>query len=124
MRILNAVAGRGYTSRKKADEYVRSGKAVWSHGGMAIKFIACQAAVLRSAIMRALKPVDIGYDHCSGEGIAPVDAARNVPVVMVHKLYRDPSKSPRRDNGNHGRFSQRPGPVRVIVADGKRRDTA
>jgi hypothetical protein len=75
VRILNPASGSGWTSRRRAREYVRQGRAQERPDG-SIEFIGsdpqCMAVRLSA---------ENDYDRAAHSGIADVESIRNLPVV-------------------------------------------
>jgi hypothetical protein len=85
VRILNPFAGRGYTSKKRAERYVRRGVARWvDRGGRAcLQFVA--SGITAEAIALSVAR-NIGYDLASCEGISKLREMHNVPIVRPGKM--------------------------------------
>ena len=86
VRILNPFAGRGYTSRKRAERYVRRGVARWvedSQGRACLQFLATgqTAAAIAASMAR-----NVGYDLAAYDGMAKMHQMRNVPIVGAGKM--------------------------------------
>jgi len=81
VRILNPAAGRGYTSRKCAERYVRRGVARWvkdSNGRACLEFLAISpvsAAVARSVAR------DAAYDRVIHTGLATLEQMAALPMI-------------------------------------------
>ena len=115
VRIVNPISGCGYTSRARADRYVRRGMAhyVIQAGVRCLEFQP-ENARANQAASSAKRSAQLGYDRASSSGLATLDAVRNLPVARAPKAYIDRSNTPRR--GSRGRS----GPVRIVEPDGER----
>ena len=74
VRILNPASGCGYTSHRRAAEYVRQKRAVWQ--GSAIRFLTADP---RHQAVQVSAQSD--YDRAANSGCASIDAIRNLPMV-------------------------------------------
>lgn len=91
--ILNPVSGRGYTSRKKANEYVARKLAKWN--GDCLEFLthgpfgAFQASVAKRKSSTEMR-LDANYDLASSSGLASLKSIRNTPMVgdIIQVLMR------------------------------------
>ena len=83
VRILNPAGGRGYTSRKSAERYVRKGRARWvvDMGQECIEFHSQHHGHL--AAVRSVESAhdESAYDRVAGSGLASIDALRNLPIA-------------------------------------------
>ena len=81
VQILNPASGRGYTSRKCAQRYVRRGVARWakdSHGRDCLEFVtgSALAAMVAAAVAR-----ENAYDRAARTGMAGLTELANLPMV-------------------------------------------
>jgi hypothetical protein len=74
VRILNPASGSGWTSARRANDYVRQKRARWVRGG--IEFIAADP---RHMVVQVSAEND--YDRAVRTGLAPIEAIRHLPVV-------------------------------------------
>ncbi len=81
VRILNPASGRGYTSRKCAERYVRRGIARWvkdERGRNCVEFLsgADRAATVAVSVAR-----ETAYDRAVRTGIAQIPDLANLPMI-------------------------------------------
>jgi hypothetical protein len=87
VRILNPASGSGWTSRRRAREYVRQGRARERPDG-SIEFIGSDPQ--RMAVRLS---AENDYDRAARSGLADIKAIRNVPVVgPVERLLTERSR--------------------------------
>ena len=82
VRILNPASGRGYTSRKCAERYVRRGVARWvkdSGGHDCLEFVASSAIAVSIAASVAR---ETAYDRAAHTGAAQIAELANLPMIM------------------------------------------
>ncbi|HXS93442.1 MAG TPA: hypothetical protein VN736_02490 [Candidatus Limnocylindrales bacterium] len=83
IRILNPIAGRGYTSQKKAQQYVDDGRADYvtdDHGRRrALRFRENDPRNQRAALHVELRLTE--YDIASSSGCASIDQIRHLPFA-------------------------------------------
>jgi hypothetical protein len=83
VKILNPVHGEGWTSLRRAGEFVAEGRAVWrnrSDGRLAIKFLTHHPL---DAFVRASKPIP-EWDGRDRRGVpATLEEQQNVPLVRT-----------------------------------------
>jgi hypothetical protein len=77
VRIANPPAGKGFTHRRRAEQFVRRGRARWIDEHT-IEFIPC---VRQTAIVAAARASQIDYDRAAHTGCASRQAIRNLPMV-------------------------------------------
>lgn len=75
VRIANPASGPGWTSQRRAAEYVRQGRARWMPGG--IEFLPGNAR--HRTVARIVAEDD--YSRAAHSGFATLDALRNLPMV-------------------------------------------
>jgi hypothetical protein len=75
VRILNPASGPGWTSRRRACEYVRQ-KRAWRHPDGSIEFISGDPRHMAARVS-----VENDYDIAARTGIASIEAIQGVPVV-------------------------------------------
>jgi hypothetical protein len=105
VRILNAAEGRGHTSWKNADRYVRRGDADWCRPDgtldrkgrcLMFKVGTSRSIAVRTSVERRTK-VDIAYDTASNSGLASLDAIKHLPIARDPlKMLMIPRKTSRR----------------------------
>lgn len=81
VRILNPASGRGYTSRKCAERYVRRGVARWvrdNSGRDCLEFVVGSAV---TAIIAASVARETAYDHAAHTGMAQLSELANLPMI-------------------------------------------
>lgn len=81
VRILNPAAGRGYTSRKCAERYVRRGVARWvkhASGSDCLEFFKSGGA---AAVVAASVAKEIAYDRAANTGMAQLTELANLPMI-------------------------------------------
>src|SRR5437867_2250628 len=81
VRILNPASGRGYTSRKCAERYVRRGHARWvkdTSGRDCLEFVAngAIAAIISASVTR-----ETAYDRAAHTGMARIGDLANLPMI-------------------------------------------
>jgi len=85
VRILNPIAGRGYTSRKCATRYVQRGIARWAkdgHGRDCLEFLAEGfAAIVKASVKRVVDHTVLAYDRAASVGMARMGDLANLPMV-------------------------------------------
>ena len=79
IRILNPVAGCGFTSPNRAKRFVGQGRAVWVEPGVSIRFVLsdhrhCSAAA-------SLVATRYWYDRAAHTGMAQLKALANLPMT-------------------------------------------
>jgi hypothetical protein len=82
VRILNPASGRGYTSRKCAERYVRRGAARWvkdNSGRDCLEFVAGGDAI--AAIIAASVARETAYDVAAHTGMAQIADLANLPMI-------------------------------------------
>ena len=88
VRITNPASGPGWTSQRRANEYVRQGRARRVPGG--IEFLASNSR--HRAVVQA---VETEYDIASRSGFANLEALRNLPMVgRVELMLTERSRRP------------------------------
>jgi hypothetical protein len=82
VRILNPASGRGYTSRKCAERYVRRGHARWvkDNGGRDCLEFLTDGAI--AAIICASVSRETAYDSAAHTGMAQIAELANLPMIM------------------------------------------
>jgi hypothetical protein len=75
VHIVNPTSGPGWTSNRRAVQYVRDGRARFVPGG--IEFIVGNLRHL--AVVRMAEENE--YDRAAHSGFAPLEALRNLPMV-------------------------------------------
>ena len=86
VRILNPASGRGYTSRKCAERYVRRGVARWvedSNGRNCIEFLADGAmpAVVAASVQRTVDATRYWYERAANTGMAQLSELAHLPMI-------------------------------------------
>jgi hypothetical protein len=79
IRILNPVAGCGFTSANRARRFVAQGRAIWVDPEISIRFVAsdhrhCSAAA-------SLVATRYWYDRAVNVGVAQLEALANLPMI-------------------------------------------
>lgn len=123
VRILNPAGGRGYTSRKCAERYIREGRAqwAWDEKGPCVEFLENHprhVAVVTHVRART------EYDLAAATGMASLEAIRNLPVggdvvlvVMVSPRRKRKAGAGYRLNRLADDFDHAMGAARVAVID-------
>ena len=81
IRILNPASGRGYTSRKCAERYVRRGVAEWAKdnsGRDCLKFL--ERGAIASIVGRSVAR-ETGYDRAAHTGMARLPELASLPMI-------------------------------------------
>lgn len=81
VRILNPASGRGYTSRRCAERYVRRGVARWvtdDRGRTCLEFLSAGAV---AGIVAASVARETAYDRAARSGLAQLPELVNLPML-------------------------------------------
>lgn len=87
VRILNPISGRGYTSGKKAQQYVDAERADYvndQNGRRCLKFRESDPRNLRVETNVNLRITD--YDIAASRGLAPLQAIKNLPIACKKRV--------------------------------------
>jgi len=79
IRIENPVTGNEWTTRKRARQYVASGRAEWVRFGEVIRFQIDNHQTC--SVRREHDETSAGYDRAAGIGMATLTQLANLPMV-------------------------------------------
>ena len=79
IRIVNPVAGRGFTSANRARRFVVQGRAVWVEPGVSIRFV--QSDHRHCSATASLVATRYWYERATNTGVATIEALTNLPMI-------------------------------------------
>ena len=79
IRILNPVAGCGFTSPNRARRFVAQGRAVWVEPEVSIRFVPSDHR--HRAAVASLVANRYWYDRAVHTGVAQIEALANLPMI-------------------------------------------